>query len=520
VSPARPGPEDWRRINDVFHRALEEPADGREAFIREACAGRPDLQAEVATLLAAHDRSGQFIEPAGGVAAAALDAPVPVDGGLAGQTIGHYRIRGVIGEGGMGVVYLADDVRLGRSVALKAVSPRFTGDPARRDRLEREARAAAALTHPGIATVYALEEFDGQVFIAGEYVPGETLREELGRGPVAPARAVDTAVGIARALAAAHDRGVVHRDLKPENLIRTPAGDVKILDFGLARIRDVPPALARLTDDGTFLGTPAYMSPEQIRGEAIDGRSDLFSLGIVLFELLSGVHPFAGRDPASTIARILEAEPPRLSQAAAAGASDLHLLGELESIVRTCLRKSPEARYPSAHELAAALARARDHLADPRPIELTPPAAPSSSASWWWQFHQGAVCVAYPLLLVALWIARGQLAGRTGRLLFLTGLTAAIAAVVLRLHLWFVHRVHPDDWTRQHDDAARWVRIADGVFVAALVAGGLGALDASGELAAVLVGSAAGVFISAFVIEPATARAAMKAAARSRREEI
>ena len=506
MSPTSLGPDDWRRINEVFHRALDEPPDRRQDFILEACADRPDLLDEVASLLAAHGRAEGFIEPPPGSDVPPPDTAAAAADALVGRMVGHYRVRRVIGEGGMGVVYLADDVRLGRSVALKAVAPRFTGHQARRDRLEREARAAAALTHPGIATVYALEEFDGQFFIAGEYVPGETLRDELGRGPLAPMRTIDTAIAVARALAVAHDRGVVHRDLKPENLIRTPAGDVKILDFGLARMRDVPEALARLTDDGTLLGTPAYMSPEQIRGETIDGRSDLFSLGIVIFELLAGVHPFAGRDPASTIARILEADPPRLSQAVTAATTDLALIGELDHIVRTCLRKTPDSRYQSAHDLVAALDRAREGLTG---VATTAPAEHTTTAGWWWQFHQGAVCVVYPLLVAALWMARGDIGGRPGRLLFLTGLTAAIAAIALRLHLWFMHRVHRADWPRQHDHVARWIRLSDGVFVAALVAGGLAVVDVNGPMAALLVGAAAAVLVSGLVIEPATARTAM-----------
>ena len=502
---SRLGPEDWQRVNEIFHQALDRSPDSREAFVRQACAARPELAGEVTSLLAAHERAGSFIEPGGAVVEARSD-PGP---SLVGQTLGQYRIDGVLGEGGMGVVYLAQDVRLGRSVALKAVAPQFTGDPARRDRLMREARAAAALTHPGIATVYALEDLDGQIFIVGEYVPGETLRDELGRSPLPPARALEPAAGLARALAAAHDRGVVHRDLKPENVIRTPAGEVKILDFGLARMRDVPAALARLTDDGTLLGTPAYMSPEQIRGEPVDGRSDLFSLGVMLFELLSGVHPFAGRDPASTIARILEADPPRLSQTVAAGGAGAPMLAAIEGVLIACLRKTPSARYASAHELAAAIERVQRGSAPDLPA---PPAGAEAgrraAAVWWWQFHQGAVSAAYPLLVVSLWLARGDPATRTGRLLFLTGLMSAIAAVALRLHLWFTLHHHRDDWPRQQQDTARWIRLADAAFVAALLVAGVLVVDGAGPLGALLVGAAAAVLVSSLVIEPAAARRA------------
>jgi serine/threonine protein kinase len=506
------GPDDWRRVNEVFHRALEYPPDSRDAFVREACADNQRLCDEVASLLDAHDRAGSFIEPESEAARAAVEVSAADAASLVGRMLGHYRIESILGEGGMGVVYLAEDVRLGRTVALKAIAPRYTSDQARRDRLRREARAAAALSHPGIATVYALEELDGQIFIAGEYVPGETLRDELGRGPIAAARAIETAVCVARALAVAHDRGVVHRDLKPENLIRTPAGDVKILDFGLAHMRDVPPALARLTDDGTFLGTPAYMSPEQIRGDPVDGRSDLFSLGIVLYELVSGAHPFAGHDPASTIARILEADPPRLSQVGAGSGADLQMLGELEGIVRTCLRKAPGTRYQSAHELAGALDRMRDGTRPRSAIAPLPIDEPSSRslARWWWQFHQGAVAGGYSLLMIALWMARGRIGGLPGRLLFLTGLMAVIGAITLRLHLWFTMRSYPSEWARQHANATGWIRLADAAFVAALLAGGLAVVEADGTLAAVLVGAGVGVLVSFTVIEPATTRAAFR----------
>ena len=508
----RPGPDEWRRINEFFHHALEQPADAREAYLREAVPD-PALRAEVASLLAAHDRAGDFIEP-GSPALDRLHEDDPAS--LVGRTVGHYRIDSVLGQGGMGVVYLAEDARLGRTVALKAVAPRYTNDPVRRDRLRREARAAAALSHPGIATVYALEEFDDQVFIAGEYVPGETLRDEIGRGTLGADRTVETAIGIARALAAAHDRGVVHRDLKPENLVRTPTGEVKILDFGLARLRDVPAPLSQLTDDGTLLGTPAYMSPEQIRGEAVDGRSDLFALGMVIYELLSGVHPFAGRDPASTIARILESEPARLSGVVPGGAAEATQLGEIEGIVRTCLRKSPGARFQSAHELAAALERLRApgelrrsfRASSGSGVHQIGSSPVPSRARWWLQFHQGAVVVTYSLLVVALWVARGRIGGLSGRLLFLAGLMAALGAIVLRLHLWFTLHSYRGEWTRQHLRAGPWLRVADAAFVATLVGGGLAVVEIDGSLAAILVSAGVSVLVAFAIIEPATTRAA------------
>jgi eukaryotic-like serine/threonine-protein kinase len=511
VNASRPlTPEDWRRINDLFHRALEQPPDRRAAFLDESCGGDEALRDEVASLLASHERAADFIEAP---AQTMMDpaAPEVQAETLVGRQVGQYRIEHVLGAGGMGVVYLAEDVRLGRTVALKALAPEYVSDPARRERLRREARAAASLTHPGIATVYALEEFDGQIFIAGEYVPGETLREELARGPLSALRTIETALGVARALAAAHDRGIVHRDLKPENIVRTGSGEVKILDFGLARFRDSPAAPAHLTDAGMILGTPAYMSPEQIRGTTVDGRSDLFSLGIVLYELVSGVHPFAGSDPASTIARILEAEPARLGDLPPATRWNQTVLGELEDAVTTSLRKVPEQRYRSAHDLIEVLERARAAMAGTVSGARVPPKPATTTAHdarWWWQFHQAAAASAYIALLIPLWLARVALGGRAGLALFVVGLAAAIVAAVLRLHLWFLVRLDAAEWRRS--PSRRLIRSGDAIFVAVLMIGGIAipALTTSNALGLVLIASGVAVFLAFAIIEPATARAA------------
>jgi len=245
-------PSDWSRVNDLFHRALGEPAERRRELLAEACAGEPAIEAEVQSLLDAHDRAGDFIEAPATAAVPASEA----SGHAAGQLIGQYRVLREIGRGGMGIVYLAEDTRLGRTVALKSVAPRFVADDSRRERLRREARAAASLSHPGIATVYALEEFGTQLYIASEYVPGETLRDELSRGPLSVSRALETALNIARALASAHDRGIVHRDLKPANVLLTDDGQPMLLDFNLAHDAKLSEA------EGARLGgTLPYMSP-------------------------------------------------------------------------------------------------------------------------------------------------------------------------------------------------------------------------------------------------------------------
>ena len=492
----RPSSE-WAEINELFHRALERPSAEREAFVRNAAGGRPALVSEILSLLSSHERAETFIEqPA--VNADALMAAAGADP-LVGQRLGHYQIRRLLGEGGMGIVYLADDTRLGREVALKAVRAQFADDPARRARLEREAQAAAALTHPGIATVYALEEFDGRLFIAAEYVAGETLRTELGRGPLSGTRLLETAIGIAQPLAAAHARGLVHRDLKPENVIRTPEGAIKILDFGLARLQDRQSHDQAITTEGTLLGTPAYMSPEQIRATDLDFRSDLFSFGIVVYELATGVNPFTGGDPASTIARILELEPARLADRVPVSSANTAGLGALTRVVTTCLQKDRNARYRSTRELEAALDAARG---------ASVPILPAKPTTWWWQFHQGLASLAYFLLLIPLAVARTWVPGPLAVAILVAGLVAALVAGTLRLHLWFTVRKYPDEWRTQRDRTALWIRVADVLFAAALAASAFMLLPSHLEMALVLIGAAVLVVLAFAVMEPATERAA------------
>jgi len=505
---------EWARINDVFHQALALPAGQRPAFLARACGDDPALLAEVSSLIAAHEQDEAFLERRAVPRVEAARAPI-------GQLVGHYRIVQVLGEGGMGVVYLADDTRLGRQVALKALPPGFAANPDRRARLQLEARAAAALTHPGIATVYALEEFDGQVYIAGEYVPGETLRDELSRGPQPAPRVIDTALGLARALAAAHDRGIVHRDLKPENVIRTPVGDVKILDFGLARVRETARPADSDTGAGLILGTPAYMSPEQIRNDAVDFRSDLFSLGAMLYELSTGAPPFAGSTGASTIARILEADPARLPARVPAGLATAAGLDRLARIVDTCLQKDPDKRFQATGELVTALERAREAAqlassAPPAPLAV----APTRQATWWWQFHQAIASVGYAVMLVPLWLAHAWMPGWTGTALFLAGVAAVLVAVTLRLHLWFTARELPAEWAVQRRRAGRWIRLADVLFVAVFALAGAAALDGHAGAAGLFLTAALGSLVSFAIIEPATARAAFDQRIDSMRDRI
>lgn len=491
---------EWAAVNDFFHRALAEPPASRRTWLIAACGSNAALLAEVESLLSAHEMSGEFLDSA--AVPSAARAP-DSDGELPAQ-LGPYRILRVLGRGGMGIVYLAEDARLGRTVALKALPPASTDDESRRERLRREARAAASIAHPGVATVFALEEIDGHLYIASEYVAGETLREEIVRGPLPARRVLETARDIARALDEAHGRGLVHRDLKPENLIRTPGGGVKILDFGLASQRVAASGAARLTAEHVVPGTPDYMSPEQIRGEtAIDGRADLFSLGIVLFELAACAHPFGASGTASTVAAILEAEPMPL---VLAGDAPEPATSWLQRIVNRSLQKDPARRYQTAGELADAVERALTAIDAGTPVPRN--AVPGEDPRWWWQFHQGAASAAYIALLVPLWFVRGWIGGAAGLLLFLAGLTAVIVASTLRLHLWFAARSLPGEWRTQHRTAGRWIRLGDWLFVAALVLASVLTLVAHQTVGIILLAAAVAVALSAALIEPATTRAA------------
>jgi eukaryotic-like serine/threonine-protein kinase len=300
----------------------------------------------------------------------------------AGTRLGHYEIVASIGAGGMGEVYRATDTKLGRDVALKVLPERVAESPELRERFEREARAVASLSHPGILAIYDLGTQGSTAFAVMELLEGETLRDRLATGPLAPRRAVEVALQLARALAAAHDKGVVHRDVKPENVFLTHDGQVKILDFGLARQApglltgsgddSVSPTMAPGTEPGTVLGTVGYMSPEQVKGQEADARSDIFSFGAVLYEMLTGRRAFRGETGAETMTAILRADPPEMETLTEG------IAPALERIVEHCLEKDPSRRFRDAHDLAFALetasgASSRSHAAQ---------ALPSTEPSW------------------------------------------------------------------------------------------------------------------------------------------
>jgi len=275
---------------------------------------------------------------------------------VVGQTLGHYRILEKLGAGGMGEVFLAEDTTLKRQVALKVLPPDLAASQNRLDRFQREAEILAALDHPNIVTIHTVEEAEGVRFLTMQLVEGKRLSELIPKGGMHLEQIFDIAIPLADALAAAHEKGVIHRDLKPGNIMVTDNGRVKVLDFGLAKLRrDSEAEMATqlptepLTEEGQLLGTAPYMSPEQVEGKMLDSRSDAFSLGIILYEMAAGARPFQGESSVSTMARILEAEPQQLA--------DLRpeLPPEFLRIVRRCLRKRPEDRYNDTRDLLVAL---------------------------------------------------------------------------------------------------------------------------------------------------------------------
>jgi hypothetical protein len=273
---------------------------------------------------------------------------------MIGRTLGHYEIVDELGSGGMGVVYRARDPRLGREVAIKVLPESVATDAGRLSRFEREVKAVAALSHPNILAIHEFGTEGKTVFAVMELLEGQTLRQRLARGPLPRSKAVEAGVQVARALAAAHDKGIVHRDLKPDNIWVTAEGQVKVLDFGLACFHGGPPepeakTMTRATDPGSIMGTAAYMSPEQARGETVDTRSDVFSLGAVLYEMLTGRLAFARPTAAQTMTAVLQDDPPDMD------GTPQPLPPILERTVRHCLEKEPGERFQTARDLAFAL---------------------------------------------------------------------------------------------------------------------------------------------------------------------
>src|SRR5437660_7924358 len=359
MTPAR-----LRTIEEIYRTALDQEPDQIRAFLDTACEVDEVLRRKVEALLASRERAGNFIE----TSAVGLATRIIENGQadlLVGRTIGHYKLSERIGTGGMGDVYLATDMTAGRKAALKLLPERFTGDAERLKRFQQEAHALVGLNHPNILTIYEIGEDHSTHYIASELIEGETLRQRLMRGRMELSEAVDVAIQVASALAAAHDAGIVHRDIKPENIMLRPDGYVKVLDFGIAKLaeQEVPATLPKdealllvETNLGSILGTVRYMSPEQACGAPVDKRTDIWSLGVVLYEMVTGHAPFTGDTPRQVMSATLEKEPPPLTSYIK------HSPAELQQIVSKTLRKDRRERYQSAGEMLQALKNLRRNL--------------------------------------------------------------------------------------------------------------------------------------------------------------
>ena len=474
-------PERWQRIGALFDRALELAAPDREPAVR-ASGEQADIQDEVLALLRSHESNAAFLEPA------SLLEP--------GAKAGPYTIQRILGRGGMGVVYLAEDSRLHRLVALKALPPHVLGDERLRAKLRKEARAAASLTHPSIATVFALEEIDGHVFIATEYLEGETLRASLASGPLPLDEALAIGRALADALVTAHARGIVHRDLKPENIVRTSRTSAKILDFGLAQIDPAVQefaTVANLTDSGTIAGTPLYMAPEQLLGKATSAKTDQFAFGVVLYELITGKHPFGNGSLPSSIARMLAGDPD----------VPANMPPGIWNVIKRCLERDPESRFATTEDLARALAPGSAHPVTPAPRH------PGTLNLWWWEAHQLTVFFVYWLMVYPAWAVH-HWTGRAGVITFLATLVAVIVSGNMRLHLWFTSRTYPDELAALRASSSVLIRGAD--FAFALLMTGTGLVIAGNHTGwgALFVSVGLGAALAFLMIEPTTARAAFR----------
>ena len=353
-------PKEWQHVKDLFHAALQHEPSARANFLDQACSGNSELRHELQSLLESYEKSGEFID---GPAYQAASEWLPQAQALnVNEKIGRYEILASLGRGGMGEVYLARDVTLGRKVAIKLLPGFFTGSSDRLRRFEQEARTVSALNHPNILTIHEIGEANDRRFFATEFVDGITLRKRISSGPLKPIEALNIAEQIASALAAAHSAGIIHRDVKPENIMLRHDGFIKLLDFGLAKLTearsdpDATTAAKINTSEGVVMGTVSYMSPEQARGLPVDARTDIWSLGVVLYEMLRGQAPFAGQTSSDVLANVLQREPTPLRQ------TTKDIPEALDWIVSKALIKDREERYQTAREMLTDLRRLKRRL--------------------------------------------------------------------------------------------------------------------------------------------------------------
>ena len=351
--------EQWQQVQDLFQAALEKEPGERSVFLENACEGNESLRREVAWLISAHETEDHFIDSPGYVAARDVLATYHLE---PGEMLSYYQIQSALGSGGMGEVYLAEDIRLKRKVALKLLPPHFTVNPDRVRRFEREARAASALNHPNIVTIYEIGQSDTTHFIATEFVDGKTLRQLINEKPFTLNETLNVSMQVADALSGAHAAGIVHRDIKPENIMIRPDGYVKVLDFGLAKLTEQLTADSDLetptllqSNPGLVMGTVHYMSPEQARARNVGVGTDIWSMGIVMYELLAGHVPFMGETPSHVMVSLMEDKLPPLKDRA-------NVPEDMDRFVTRALRKNQKERYQTAGQLARELKEFKQSL--------------------------------------------------------------------------------------------------------------------------------------------------------------
>ena len=491
-------PEQRRRARDLFEHALEhEPADLLR-WLEEAAPDDSVVRAEVRSLLDHHSRAGSFLtQPVAEAAPHLLEEEHTLE---PGTVLGSYTVVREIGRGGMGRVYLASDGRLGRTVALKVLPPQLTREPLHRDRLRREARAAAVLTHPGICTVYALEEFDGELYIATEFVEGHTLRDEIAEGKRPSLEAiVATARELASALASAHAKGITHRDLKPENVMRTKEGRIKVLDFGLARVEAGPGGIAATLTaplPGGIVGTPAYMSPEQIEGRTAGPAADVFSFGVLMYEWISGRHPFQAASTLATLARVLDSTPDALT-------SHAPVPKWLSDIIDRCMRKPVNERFAAASELLQAF----DH---PPIVERHP-----GRSSTWWRTHQVVAIALYTIASAHAWQIKEWFRDPISEwfrnpislwIFVLMGIAGSVGGII-RGHLIFTDVMNRPHLTSELARTKRLRLFTDVLMAALMTIDALLLIDSEPLTAVLTIALATGIALAAVLMEPATTAA-------------
>lgn len=489
----------WQRVRDVFERALDRNPSDVTAWLDIETGDDQEVRAEIESLVAHHVRAGQFLEVPIGDRLAEL-MPEPEEVLIPGQVLGPYTVQAEIGRGGMGRVYRAVDTRLGRMVALKALSPQWVGDVVQRERLRREARVAAALNHPGVCTVYALEELDGTLFIATELVEGHTLREEIARGKrPSPHEAMATARELTSALGAAHAAGLVHRDFKPENVMRARDGRLKILDFGLARSTQVDGTFgAPVTAVASIVGTPACMAPEQLTNQHVDQRADVFALGVFMYEYVTGTHPFEASTPFAMIGRILESTPVRVEERAPS------IPRVLAAVIERSLQKRPADRYASAGEVLRVLDDNISGPVEPRAV------VPGTRIDGWWRNHQIVVVALYLVASALAWQIKEWYGGLALSAFVVVSVGSAIAGI-LRGHLLFTAAVHPTHLYGERRRVDPVTLITDVLLAVALVVdGGWFAVETRPVAGVLTIALGIGLGLTRLVVEPATTRAAFE----------